>query len=492
MPVTDTHIRKAPTWGPSARARPGAALAVLLSALFMAQYDFFVVNVAAPSIGHDLHAGPVALELVVGGYGFAYAAGMITGGRLGDLFGHRRVFVAGMAAFTAASLLCAVAPGPGALVAARLLQGLTGALMVPQVLAVVTAAFPADGRARALGWYGVAAGLGSIAGQVLGGLLLQSDVLGLGWRIIFLVNLPVGVPAAILAWRLLPRTGGDTSKLDPLGATGVALALGLVLGPLTLGQREGWPAWTWLSMAAAVPVAALTIRWQRALSARGGRPVLDLSLFRVPSYVAGVVAIAAFMAYFVGFMFTLALLLQAGLGLTAFQAGLAFAPMGVLYSATSLGGSKLAARHGTLVPLAGCALSGAGLIVLTVRLLAAPADPHLPYVMAGMVLVGAGNGLILPQLIRLALTRVNAGRAGVGSAVLTTAQQFAGAAGVAVSGAVFFALLDSGSKATAHGRAMGWASVLFLALVVLTAALVAVNARLSARVADLGQAGGGR
>ncbi|MBO2451841.1 MFS transporter [Actinomadura barringtoniae] len=465
---------------------------MLLSALFMAQYDFFVVNVAAPSIGHDLHAGPVALELVVGGYGFAYAAGMITGGRLGDLFGHRRIFVVGMAAFTTASLLCGMAPTPGTLVAARLLQGLTGALMVPQVLAVVTAAFPEEGRARALGWYGVAAGLGSIAGQVLGGLLLQADVFGLGWRVIFLVNLPVGVPAAILAWRLLPRTGGDAAKLDPLGAAGVALALGLLLAPLTLGQQEGWPVWTWISMASAIPMAALTLWWQRTLTARGGRPVLDLSLFRVPSYVAGVVAIAAFMAYFVGFMFTLALLLQAGLGLTAFQAGLAFAPMGVLYSATSLGGSKLAARHGTLVPLAGCALSGAGLIVLAARLLTASADPGLPCVMTGMVLVGAGNGLILPQLIRLALTRVNAERAGVGSAVLTTAQQFAGAAGVAVSGAVFFAVLDTGSTATAHGRAMGWVSVLFLVLVALTTALVAFNARLAARIADLGQSGGGR
>ncbi|MEV1179491.1 MFS transporter, partial [Nonomuraea sp. NPDC049784] len=145
----------------------GAALAVLLSAWFMAQFDFFVVNVAAPSIEHDLNAGPAALELIVGGYAFTYAAGMITGGRLGDRYGYRRLFIWGVAAFTVASVLCGIAVNPAQLVAARLLQGLTGAMMVPQVLATISAVYPPDERARALGWYGVAGGLGSIAGQVL-------------------------------------------------------------------------------------------------------------------------------------------------------------------------------------------------------------------------------------------------------------------------------------------------------------------------------------
>lgn len=459
---------------------------MLLTALFMAQYDFFVVNVAAPSIGRDLHAGSVTLELVVGGYGFAYAAGMITGGRLGDMFSHRLVFAGGMAAFSIASLLCGLAPGPGTLVAARLLQGLTGALMVPQVLAMVTAAFPAEFRGRALGWYGVAGGLGSIVGQVLGGLLLQSDVMGLGWRVIFLVNVPVGIPAAVLAWRLLPRTGGgpNRSRLDPFGAAGIALTLGLLLVPMALGQSQGWPSWTWMCMAAAVPTAALAAWWQRTLAARGGQPVLDLTLFRVPSYVAGVVAIASFMAFFVGFMFTLALLLQGGLGLTAFQSGLAFAPMGVLYSVTSLGGARLAGRYGLLVLAAGCAFSGAGLVVLALRLLSTPSDPGLLWVMTGMMLVGAGNGFLMPQLIRLALVRVRAAQAGVGSAILTTAQQFSGAAGVAVGGATFFGVLGSRATVSAHAQAMGWVAVLFLGLIAIVTVLVGVNGRIARRTAD--------
>src|SRR4051812_15052738 len=148
----------------------------------MALFDFFVVNIAAPSLERDLHAGPAALELVVGGYAFTYASGMVTGGRLGDLFGHRRLFLAGMAAFTLASLLCGLAQTPGQLVTARLLQGLTGAAMVPQVLALITGIFPVEERPRAMGWFGVTIGIGSVAGQVLGGLLLDADLFGLGWR----------------------------------------------------------------------------------------------------------------------------------------------------------------------------------------------------------------------------------------------------------------------------------------------------------------------
>ncbi|GAA3465640.1 hypothetical protein GCM10018965_001920 [Nonomuraea roseola] len=220
-------------------------MAVLLAAWFMAQFDFFVVNVAAPAFERELHADAAALELIVGGYAFAYAGGMITGGRLGDQYGHRRLFVVGVLAFTAASLLCGLAATPLQLIVARLLQGLAGAVMVPQVLAVITATFPAGARARALAWYGAAGGLGSLAGQVLGGLLLHADVLGLGWRVIFLVNLPVGLVTALLAWRLLPGHESRAAvRLDPLGALGIAFTLGLVLVPLALGRTEGWPLWT--------------------------------------------------------------------------------------------------------------------------------------------------------------------------------------------------------------------------------------------------------
>ncbi|MEO3890282.1 MFS transporter [Nonomuraea sp. B5E05] len=439
----------------------------------MAQFDFFVVNVAAPSLERDLRAGPAALELIVAGYAFTYAAGMITGGRLGDRYGYRRVFVWGVAAFTVASLLGGIAQTPAQLVAARLLQGLAGAAMVPQVLATISAVCPPGERARAIGWYGATGGLGSIAGQVLGGLLLTADVLGLGWRAVFLINLPVGLVVVPLAWRLLPEVETQRrSRLDVPGAAGLAAGVALLLVPVGLGNSLGWPLWTWACMVASVPVFALTWRWLRALGARGGQPVLDLELLRVHSYLAGVGSIVAFMAYFASFMFTLTLLLQTGLGLTAFEAGLAFAPMGAMFTLTSLLGVRLVRRRGLIVVIAGGLVVALGLVLLMVA-----AGQGLPYVLVALMLVGAGNGLVLPQLIGAALVEVEPHQAGIGSGALSTAQQFAGAGGVAVIGALFFAVAEGGR----HVAAMRWSAAVDLALVLVVIASVAYNRRRAIR-----------
>ncbi|HEY2696991.1 MAG TPA: MFS transporter [Pseudonocardiaceae bacterium] len=425
--------------GAEPRVRQGAMLVVLLSAMFMAQFDFFVVNVAAPTLAGQLHAGPAALELIVGGYAFAYASGMITGGRLGELYGYRRLFVVGMAGFAVASLLCGLAGSPAELVLARLVQGFAAAVMVPQVLAVITAVVPVHERARALGWFGASTGLGSIAGQVLGGVLLHADLFGWGWRVIFLVNVPVGLVVSVLAGRFLPRVrAGQRARLDLVGAAGVAVSLALVLVPLTLGHGTGWPAWTWVCLGLAVPVLALTGWWLRALRARGGQPVLDPALLRVRSYVAGLGSNVAFLLYFGSFMFTLTLLLQGGLGLSALAAGIAFLPMGVLYTATALLGAGLVARFGLAVVVVGGGISAVGLGLLAVVL---RDGVGLGWIVAGMGLVGAGNGLVLPRLIGAALTGVKPEQAGIGAAMVSTAQQFASATGVALIGGVFFAVL---------------------------------------------------
>lgn len=446
-------------------------LAVLLSAWFLAQFDFFVVNVAAPSLEHELQVGPAALELIVGGYAFAYAAGMITGGRLGDRFGYRRMFVAGMLAFTVASLLCGLANGPGELVAARLLQGLAGAVLVPQVLALITAVFPAEIRPRALGWYGAAGGLGSIAGQVLGGLLLDIDVFGLGWRVIFLLNVPIGLVAAALALRLLPERRACSARgQDPLGAIGITGSLALALVPLVFGRGEGWPAWTWISLAASVPVLGLVVHWQRFLHARGGTPLVDVTLFRSRSYRAGIGAIVAFMAYFASFMFTLTLLLQGGLDLTALQAGLVFAPMGALFCIAALLGPQLLRRHGPMVTVYGGGVTGLGLVLLIVSLGAARTGPGLGAVLVALMLVGIGNGLVLPRLITISLTDVRPDQAGIGAAVLSTAQQFAGSAGVAVIGTLYFVAVGATGD---HIRAMRQSTLIDLALITVVTVLVA-------------------
>jgi EmrB/QacA subfamily drug resistance transporter len=473
---------------PSA-VRTGPMLVVLLSAWFMAQFDFFVVTVAAPSLERELDAGPAALQLIVGGYIFAYAAGMITGGRLGDLYGYRRMFVGGMIAFTIASLLCGIAPNPAVLVVARLVQGLTAAMMVPQVLAVITAVFPAATRSRALGWYGMAGGLGSIAGFVFGGLLLTADVFGLGWRVIFLMNVPIGAVGAVLAARMLPRLEpGHRARMDPLGAVGIAITLALVLVPLVLGRSEGWPLWMWISMTVALPFGALTLMWQRNLGDRGGQPILDMSLFRVPSYVAGIAAIAAFMAYFAGFMFTLTLLLQEGFRLSALQAGLAFAPMGVLFSATALLGSRLIDRYGPPVVLLGGTLIALSQSTLAAHLLAAGAHAELPWVIVLMTMIGTGNGFVLPQLIGVALVGVRPHQAGIGAGILSTAQQFAGSAGVAVVGTVFFAVAGSRADTGEYARAMAWSVLIDVVLILVVLATVAYNKRVSDRARGMATA----
>jgi len=349
----------------AASRRPALMLVALLTATFMAQFDFFVVNVAAPTIDARLHAGQAALQLIVGGYAFAYAAGLITGGRLGDLLGRRRLFVGGMVAFALASGACGIAATPAELIAARLAQGIGAAAMVPQVFAVINTSLEERDRSRALGWYGAAAGLGSIAGQTLGGLLIRADVAGLGWRSIFLVNLPLGALAVPLAQRVLPRERPEGHPaLDLPGAICLATTIGLVLVPLAFGHSAGWPAWTWLAIAGALLAGALTIWWERALRRRGGSPVLELSLFRDRAFLAGLAANAAFMGCFASLMFTLSLLLQAGFGLSAVEAGLVFAPMGVTFAATSLTARRLNARFGTRALIAGSLATALGLATI--------------------------------------------------------------------------------------------------------------------------------
>jgi EmrB/QacA subfamily drug resistance transporter len=460
-------------------------LPVILSATFMAMFDFFVVNVAAPSLQHDLHAGQAALELVVGGYAFTYAGGMVTGGRLGDLFGYRRLFLIGMAAFTVASLLCGLAESPAQLVAARLLQGLTGAAMVPQVLALITATFPPEERPRAMSWFGVTAGVGSVAGQVLGGLLLDADVLGLGWRVIFLLNVPVGMVALVFALRLLPANRSvRRPRLDPLGAAGVSGALALILVPLILGREEGWPAWTWVSMAAAAPVLIATLRWERRLSLRGGEPLLDLALFRTRSFAAGLPINVAFMAFFASFMFVLTLLLQGGLGLSPLDAGLTFAPLGALFAVTSVLGRSLVARYGVRVITLGATISGFGLLTLIVELQWLGADITARWLLLPTAIVGLGNGLVLPTLIGAVLTGVRPAQGGAAAGVLTTTQQFAGAAGVAVLGALFFGTLGSNPSRGDFATATEAVSVLALALVLTAAALTVLLPRPAASLEE--------
>ena len=446
-------------------------LPVVLLAMFMAGFDIWVVNVAAPSLQRDLHVSDAALQLIVGGYAFMYASGMVTGGRLGDLVGYRRMFMIGVTSFAVASLLCGLAQSPGELVGARLLQGLTGAVMVPQVLALITATFPAPERSRALAWFGVTMGLAFISGQILGGLLLQADVSGLGWRAIFLVNVPVGAAALIAAALVVPRARGHRRpRLDPLGAAGVSASVALALVPLTLGHDAGWPAWTWACLAACVPVFALTLAWERRLTRRGGEPLLDLPLFRDRGFSAGAGLNFALVFFFGSFMFVLTLLLQAGLGQSPLRAGLQAGPLALAFTVMSILGPRLAARLGPWSITIGAGLDVLGTIALVLTGLRYGGHLTGWDLAPATAVIGLGQGMALPSLIGAALARVPPERAGAAAGILTTAQQFGVASGVAVIGAVFYARLGvtRASSVPAMEAAMTINAVVVLAAAALT------------------------
>ncbi|MEC3913057.1 MFS transporter [Nocardia sp. CDC160] len=462
--------------GPLEFAARWRALPVILSAMFMAMFDWFVVNVAASSLETDLHAGESALELIVGGYGFAYASGLITGGRLGDLHGHRKLFVLGMVAFTAASLLCGLAPNAWALVAFRVLQGGTAALMVPQMLALINTLFPPNERPRAMAAFGATIGIGAVSGQVLGGVLLDADLFGWGWRTIFYINVPIGLVAAALAARWLPRhEQNHRPKLDPIGALGISAALALLLVPITLGRPEGWPVWTWVSMLASIPVLLLTLRYENRLSGRGGEPVLDTAMVRERGFSLGLVIAGGYLTFFAGFMLCLTLMLQNGLGLSPLRAGLAFAPLGICFAASSFFlAPRVAARIGNRVMVVGTLTSLTGLAITLAVLFGMGNHVSVLALIPGMMIVGTGNGLTIPSVVGAVLSSgIPARQAGMAAGVLTTSQQFGNAIGATVLGVIFFSALgvnhSTGGYVTAmEMAALGGAAVL---AVVLTAAL---------------------
>ena len=456
-------------------------LPVVLMAMFMAGFDIWAVNVAAPSLQHDLHVSDAALQLIVGGYAFMYASGMVTGGRLGDLFGYRRMFMIGVVTFALASLLCGLSQSQGELVAARLVQGLTGAAMVPQVLALITATFPPAERPRALSWFGVTMGVGFVSGQILGGGLLAANVLGLGWRAIFLVNVPVGAAALVAALVVVPPAWGQRRpRLDPLGAAGVSGALALALVPLTLGRDEGWPVWTWVALALALPVLTLTVLWERRLARRGGEPLLDLPLFRDRAFSAGLAVNFGLTFFFGSFMFVLTLLLQSGLSQQPFHAGVEALPLAATFTVMSILGPRFTARLGSRSITLGALLAALG--TLTLVLTGSRYGAHLTGwdLAPATALIGVGQGIALPSLISAVLQHVQPARAGAAAGILTTTQQFGVASGVAIVGAIFYGALGGLPSRGTFVSAMEIAMTVNAVLLVVAAAVTLLLPRRAA------------
>ena len=416
------------------------ALPVVLSATFMSLFDVFVVNVAAPSIQHDLHASSAILEMVVAGYSFSYAAGLVTGARLGDLVGRRRMFTIGLGIFVVASFFAGISPDSAILVASRLAQGFGAAAMIPQVLALLTANFSPEERPRVFSLFGVAVGLGTVAGQILGGVLLHLNILGWGWRPIFLVNVPIGLTAIILARRLLPESRPDKAdRLDPLGMVLLTAGVGAITAPLVLGQSEGWPIWNWISFGAGSALIASFLWWERRLGARGGHPLLPLSLFEHRAFNSGLLVNLGFFSFFGSVLLTLTLFLQEGLHYSPMRAGLTFAPLGVAFALSSLKGRSLHARYGRDIISFGAAAALIGVIGLAVVVAVSGLSADSLELSPVLAMIGIGNGLVIPLIVQGVLLSVPAHRTGAASGMLATTQQFSMVLGIAAVGTLFFA-----------------------------------------------------
>ncbi|WP_234366138.1 MFS transporter [Streptomyces albireticuli] len=419
-------------------------LITVLTGAALPMLDFFIVNVALPTIDHDLNAGPAMLEMVVGGYGVAYAVLLVLGGRLGDMVGRKRLFLWGTAAFGVTSVACGLAPDAWSLVVARIAQGAASALMLPQVLATIQATTSGARRTKALSLYSCTAGVAASVGQVLGGVLVSVDVLGTGWRSIFLVNAPVAVVALVLAVRTIPETRSERpTGVDVRGTVLLSVALVSLLVPLTEGRATGWPVWSW-ALLAVFPVSAVAFAVvERREEAAGRTPLIPPSLLRIHSVRSGLTLIVPFSVGWGGYMFVVAVALQEGLRLGPMAAGLALLPLCLTFLAGSLAGPRLAARYGRGVVTAGSLLQGAGLVGLAATFYWGWDGLGAVGPAPALAVQGLGQGLLFPVAIRAVLSEVPVGQAGVGGGVLTTTQQAFMALGVATLGSLFLSLSGS-------------------------------------------------
>ncbi|MEU5190165.1 MFS transporter [Streptomyces klenkii] len=432
--------------------RAGLVIALVLAAAFMQLVDVSIVNVAVAEVQQDLGTTYSQLQWVLAGYTLAFAALLVPGGRLGDRYGRKRMFLLGMTGFTIASLLCGAAQTPGMLVGSRLLQGLTAALMYPQVYSVIQVTVPRKQRGAALGALGGIIGLAAITGPLVGGLLIQADLFHWGWRPIFLVNVPIGVVTVLLATRYLPESHADDP--DPIDWFGVALvttSIGALVYPLVQGRDLGWPRWS-LGMLVAGACGLLVFAvYEQYRERRGRAPLIRMSLFKTRGFTGGLVLVLLFYGAFLPFFLIFSVYLQAGLGHTALYTGVALVPYALGSGLGSGVSIALAPRLGRNVLHIGLGLLIVGTcwIMWTVR--QHGAGLHTLQLLPSLLVAGLGFGLTVTPLVTLILAKVPARHAGSASGTLTTVQQFGSAVGIAVLGTLFFGMLGWHSNAvTTH------------------------------------------
>jgi MFS family permease len=424
---------------------------VLLLGAFLPPLDFYIVNLALPAIGNGLRTTGDQLQLIVSCYASAYAVFLITGGRLGDLYGRKRMFITGMAGFIIASAICGSAPNGSVLILGRILQGASAAVMAPQVLATIRTIFSTAEQPRVIGLYGSVFGLASIVGQLFGGVLITLHPLGLTWQSIFLINVPIGIVALLGALRFLPEAKPlSQPKVDLTGVFLLSLLLGSIIYPLTRGREAGWPAWTFISFAASIPLLVLFIWFEGWLAKVGGSPLVDLKLFKNPTFVAGLAM--AFLFYCISvFFLTFGIYLQSGLGWTCLASGIGILPFAFGFFAGTLRSAKLYAQMGNHILSVGFGLLACG-FATTAGVLHAGFGPGIVFYL-GLVCAGVGQGLLQPSTVRIVLTEVEPEQAGLAAGVVTSILQVGSAVGVAAVGSVFFTVLGQQTGSRPYGNA---------------------------------------
>lgn len=429
-----------------AEPRRWAMFVILLVGAFLPPLDFFIVNVALPAIQGELGASSSAEQLVISSYAAVYAVTLITGGRLGDIYGRGKMFFLGLVGFAAASLLCGLAWSPWVLITGRVLQGATAAIMAPQALASVQAIFPEAEKPLALSIYGAVFGLASVIGQVLGGILISVNLFHLGWRAIFLVNLPVALLVILCGLPLVKETRAQSAqKLDPVGMLLATVMLSTLIVPLIEGREAGWPWWTWLSFLAFPLLVSLLWRYERRLNQHGGSPLLDPTVLRAPGLGQGLAIVLLF--YSIGAFFLLfSVYLQDALHLNALNAGLIFLPFGVGFLIGPLLTPFLRRFAGNYLSAIGmgCETSGlAGLAGLIANTMTGTSPPMLPLALL-LFVTGLGQGLAMPTLVRMVTGRVAPEFSGMIAGVTSSTLQISTALSVAIIGGIFYSMLENG------------------------------------------------
>ena len=460
------------------------ALGVILSATLLGVLDFLIVNLALPSIQKTIGGSDAQVQLTVAVYGLSFAVFLITGGRLGDIYGRKRVFQIGMAGFTLASAACGFSQSSGQLIFFRIIQGAFAALMSPQVLATIQVLFEGDERDKATGFVGATVGVGSFLGNVVGGWLVGANLFGLEWRPIFFVNVPIGIVAIVLAQVLLRESkAGRAQKLDIAGALIAGVALFSLIFPIAEGREKGWPWWAFVMIAVAGAIAFGFVHFEKWLARCGGSPLVGMELFESSGYVRGLGAILLLFSGLSSFSFVLAQFIQRGLGVGAQQTGTIFAALSLSFFCASLGAVKLVRVIGPKTLIWGIAMMQIGQVILIGLCLIFRGNLHPYWLMPVLFFYGIGQGLSVPQVIRQTLNNVGTQNAGAASGLLSTAQQIAFSLGVSVVGGVFFAFADRDKSPDSFALGTAAAFALNFCFVFAARVLVSRNIKRGAPVA---------